>query len=227
MTTYTYRIETHFPENNTWDLPADDARGTDDYDGTAQELAEEVLNNWVDDQVSLGLTGRYKVLVWEGDTENDAESADAQAEKATPEEPARGRGRPSIGPEVKTRLSQDEVDRVDTIADRDGLTRAHIIREAVQTYLAKRPTSDYTAVVADPETVEWLTATTGLDRLGGATGTRYGLTDLGGGRVHIPASAVEALAEFDDDEDGVIRTVDGQPTMYVEGIDYPLVPAEG
>lgn len=45
--------------------------------------------------------------------------------------------------------------------------------------------------------------------------------------MHIPASAVEALAEFDDDEDGVVRTVDGQPTMYVEGIDYPLVPAEG
>lgn len=37
---------------------------------------------------------------------------------------------------------------------------------------------------------------------------------------------MEALAEFDDDEDGAIRTVDGRPTMYIEGIDYPLGPAD-
>lgn len=68
MATYTYRIETLF-DTGRWAVEKDEARGTEVYDGTAEELAMEVLRNRVDDLIADGEYGYYRVLVWAGTTE--------------------------------------------------------------------------------------------------------------------------------------------------------------
>lgn len=67
-----------------------------------------------------------------------------------------------------------------------------------------------------------LTATTGLDRLGGYSDTSYGLEDLGDGRVSIPAKSLPVLMELDEGEDGCVTSDGKRATMWIEGLDYPL-----
>jgi antitoxin (DNA-binding transcriptional repressor) of toxin-antitoxin stability system len=79
-------------------------------------------------------------------------------------------------------------------------------------------------VTIDADTARWLTATSGTDRLGGDTGRRYFLVDLGDGRVAIPTSSLEDLMERDEADDGKVTHNSGTFTMWIEGLDYQLTP---
>lgn len=87
----------------------------------------------------------------------------------------------------------------------------------------------------EPEYVRWLTATTGLDRLGGDTDENFHLEDRGNGFVLAPWMSVVRLMEFEPDEDGCVtreaahdseRCCAWHYCMWIEGIDYPMTPVE-
>ena len=149
MATFTYRIETNFSDTEGWGIEDDDARGTEHIaDATADDVADEIADNRRADLEAEQQTGEWRVLAWEGDTEGDAANAAATCYFSLAEEDyRRGRGRPAIGPEVKTRLAEHEVAQVDAIAASTGLSRAQVIRQAVQGYLAQQVRT-YTLVSA-------------------------------------------------------------------------------
>jgi hypothetical protein len=143
MATFTYRIETNYADTGDiprWAIENDDARGTEHItDATAADVAREIADNRRADLEANQETGEWRVLVWERDTEGDADHIPATVHFAlTEDDYRRGRGRPAIGPEVKTRLADHEVAQVDAIAASTGLSRAQVIRQAVQGYLAQQ-----------------------------------------------------------------------------------------
>lgn len=64
---YAYRIEVRDPVTCIWDPEDEAAKGVESYDGSPEEYAREVLRNRMDDLRSLGLKGRWRVLVWENE----------------------------------------------------------------------------------------------------------------------------------------------------------------
>lgn len=52
------------------------------------------------------------------------------------------------------------------------------------------------------------------------------ITNLGDGRVRIPADAIEILRKLDDSADGVVDAQNGVMRIYVEGDAFRLMPAE-
>jgi hypothetical protein len=142
MATFTYRIETNYAapgDTPRWAIENDDARGTEHItDATADDVAREIADNRRADLEAEQQTGEWRVLIWEGEDEGDADDAAAVTTFVlTEEDYRRGRGRPAIGPEVKTRLADHEVAQVDAIAASTGLSRAQVIRQAVQAHLAQ------------------------------------------------------------------------------------------
>ena len=56
-----------------------------------------------------------------------------------------GPGRPAIGPAVHFRLPPELLDRVDSAAERDGVSRACLIREALWHFVAQKRHLDHFA----------------------------------------------------------------------------------
>lgn len=138
MARFTYRIDRHFSDTEGWGIENDDARGTEDYDGTAQDYAREVLGNRIADVESDRLTGQWRVLVWEGDEERDGgpEDADGWAETIRTEAnyPNPG-GRPKIGNNVSIAMG-DTLAPVDAYRAERKLSRAEAVRTLVTAALA-------------------------------------------------------------------------------------------
>lgn len=137
--TYAYRVEAFYSESGAWDVVKDDARGVEEYDGTAEDFAREVLGNHVDDLHTLedAYPGPYRVLVWEGRSEGLLEDA-AVAEAEQIGKPNRG-GRPSTGRAITVRLPEAHIDALDALAVERGTTRPALIREAVARLLEADP----------------------------------------------------------------------------------------
>ncbi|WP_435110205.1 hypothetical protein [Nocardiopsis synnemataformans] len=131
MARYTYRIDRHFSDTEGWGIENDDARGTEDYTGPAKEYAKEIAQNQYADLLSLGQTGEWRVLVWDGDTEGDEDDVDVVHLLTVTEEDLKPRGgRPKIGNIVSVAMG-DTLPRVDAYAEENGIKRAEAIRKLV------------------------------------------------------------------------------------------------
>lgn len=162
MTRYTYRIDRYFSETEGWGIETDDARGTEDYDGTAKECAKEIAQNRYDDLLSLGETGEWRVLVWESDTEGDEDDIDVVHVFTVTEEDLKPRGgRPKIGNIVSIAMG-DTLPRVDAYATNQGIKRAEAIRTLVTIGL-QAETEDATAAQIRALHRDWNQAAT-IDR---------------------------------------------------------------
>lgn len=131
MARYTYRIDRYFSDTEGWGPENDDAHGTEDYNGTAEEYAEEIAQNRYDDLLSLAQTGEWRILVWGGDTESDEDDVDVVHLFTVTDEDLKPRGgRPRVGNTISVAMG-DTLPRVDAYADEHGLTRAAALRHLV------------------------------------------------------------------------------------------------
>lgn len=131
MARYTYRIDRYFSDTESWGIENDDARGTEDYDGTAKEYAKEIAQNRYADLLSLQQTGEWRVLVWDGDAEGDEDDVDVVHLFTVTDEDLKPRGgRPKIGNIVSVAMG-DTLPRVDAYAEQQGIKRAEAIRKLV------------------------------------------------------------------------------------------------
>jgi len=64
MTTFTYAIQST-DDGQTW-MPEADAIGTEDYDGTAEEYANIVLDNRLAEGIETGPITDLRIVVWHG-----------------------------------------------------------------------------------------------------------------------------------------------------------------
>lgn len=136
MARYTYRIDRHFSDTEGWGIENDDARGTEDYTGPAKEYAKEIAQNQYADLLSLGQTGEWRVLVWDGDTEGDEDDVDVVHLFTVTDEDLKPRGgRPKIGNIVSVAMG-DTLPEVDAYAQENGIKRAEAIRTLVTLGLA-------------------------------------------------------------------------------------------
>lgn len=133
MSRYTYRIDRYFSTQEGWGPENDESHGTEDYDGSAEEFAQEILRNRADDLASERTSGRWRVLVWEGDEQGDntVDEADGWAETVLTEQnfPNLG-GRPKVGNTVSVAMGHT-LPRVDAYAKFHGFSRAEAIRHLV------------------------------------------------------------------------------------------------
>lgn len=134
-TVYTYRVETRVDE--TWVQIDTETQPWIRYDGDGQQLAQEVLTNWVNAMLTEGHPGQYRVLVWTGRSTGGSDDTAGWASTVITSAhlPNRG-GRPEVGPQVHIRLPQETIQRLDTVAGETGQTRAALIRRLVEDGLA-------------------------------------------------------------------------------------------
>ncbi|MET9712562.1 hypothetical protein [Nocardiopsis alba] len=136
MARFTYRIDRYFSDTEDWGIENDDARGTENYDGTAKEYAKEIAQNRYADLLSLDQTGEWRILVWDGDTESDEDDIDALHLFTVTEEDLKPRGgRPKIGNIVSVAMG-DTLPKVDAYAQENDIKRAEAIRTLVTVGLA-------------------------------------------------------------------------------------------
>lgn len=68
MQTFSHSVEGS-DDGEIW-MPEADAQGTEEYDGTAEQYAREVLDNWLSDWHAGDPADHLRVVVCEGDLNN-------------------------------------------------------------------------------------------------------------------------------------------------------------
>ncbi|WP_017559853.1 ribbon-helix-helix protein, CopG family [Nocardiopsis baichengensis] len=137
MPTITYRFEARQGPDDSWQQAAPDEVATEKEDCSADQFAGARLLAWTDHMHRTGehLLGGLRVRAWHGtDTARD-EDGTAQTHITERNLPRRGRGRPAVGPEVKVRMPQEEIDRLDAAAERRSTTRADLVRQVLGEWL--------------------------------------------------------------------------------------------
>lgn len=135
MARYSYRIEANYgtSDDENWGIYAPDLSGADDFDGTADDYARTILNNWLDDQPS-DHEMPWRVLVWKGGQDREIQGtesdADAIAERDENKPSANQGGRPTVGNVVNIAMG-NVLPRVDEYAFLNQMSRAAAIRDLV------------------------------------------------------------------------------------------------